>query len=160
MAFQIGEELTNLFQHQLPPPQPELVDCLLAHLCDSYIRDFRLVDDAFYSGRLEVTSHGRKKYWDHWQWYVTPMGVDPYLQDTNFSKRIRLLSGFAARVCTGFYGAGRQVKNCTVSSALMAVGQTFVLACDSNPTKIVGSKHLLPCLQIMLDGYRKVEPPT
>ncbi len=88
------------------------------------------------------------------------MGVDPYLQDTNFSKRIRLLSGFAARVYTGFYGAGRQVKNCTVSSALMAVGQRITLACDSNPTKIVWSKCRLPCLQIMLDGYRKVDRPT
>jgi hypothetical protein len=42
----------------------------------------------------------------------------------------------------------------------MAFGQTIALACNSNPTKIVGSKCLLPCLQIMLDGYRKVDPPT
>jgi hypothetical protein len=42
----------------------------------------------------------------------------------------------------------------------MAVGQTIALACNSNPTKIVGSKCLLLCLQIMLDGYRKVDPPT
>jgi hypothetical protein len=88
------------------------------------------------------------------------MGVDPYLEDTNFSKCIRLLSGFAALVCTGFYGAGCQVKNCTVSSALTAIGQTIKLACDSNPTKIVGYERLLPCLQIMLDGYTKVDPPT
>jgi hypothetical protein len=160
VAFQIGVELTNLFQRQLPPPQPELVDCLQAHLCDSYAHDFHLADDAFYAGRLEVTSRGRKKYWEHWQRYAMPMGADPYLQDTNFSKRIRLLSGFAAQVRTGFYGAGHQVKNCTVSSALTAIGQTIVLACKLNPTKIVGSKRLLPRLQIMLDGYRKVDPPT
>jgi hypothetical protein len=42
----------------------------------------------------------------------------------------------------------------------MAVGQTIALACDSNPTKVIGSKSLLPRLQIMLDGYRKVYPPT
>ena len=42
----------------------------------------------------------------------------------------------------------------------MAFGQTIALACNSNPTKIVGSKRLLPCLQIMLDGYRKVGPST
>ncbi len=158
--FQIEGELTNLFQCQLPPSQPELVDCLPAHLRDSYARDFCLADDAFYSGRLEATSRGRKKYWDHWQWYATPMGVDPYLQDTNFSKCIRLLSRFAAQVCTGFYGAGRQVKNCTVSSALTAIGQMIALACNSKPTKIVGSQRLLPCLQIMLHGYRKVDPLT
>jgi hypothetical protein len=42
----------------------------------------------------------------------------------------------------------------------MAVGQTILLACDSNPTKGIGSKCLLPRLQIMLDGYKKVDPAT
>ena len=71
--------------------------------------------------------------------YSAPVGVDPYLQGTNFQKRIR---------------------HCTVSSAITAVGQTIALACDSNPTKVVGSERLLPCLQIMLDGYRKVDLAT
>jgi hypothetical protein len=136
------------------------VDSLLAHLRDSYTRDFRLADNAFYSGRLEATSHGREKYWKHWQKYLAPVGVDPYLQGTNFQKWIQLLSGFAAQVRTGFYGNGKQVKNCTVSSTITAVGQTIALACDSNPTKVVGSECLLPCLQIMLDGYRKVDLAT
>jgi hypothetical protein len=88
------------------------------------------------------------------------MGVGPYLQDNNFFKHIRLLSGLAAQFRTGFYGAGCQVKNCTVSSALTAVGQAIALGCNSNPTKIVESKRLLPHLQIILDSYRKVDPPT
>ncbi len=29
----------------------------------------------------------------------------------------------------------------------------ITLACDANPTKVVGSERLLPHLQIMLDGY-------
>ena len=136
------------------------MDSLPTHLRDSYARDFRLADDAFYAGRLEATSRGRKKYWDHWQQYTAPVGVDPYLQDASFQKRIRLLSGFAARVRTGYYGKGNQVKNCTVSSALTAIGQTIALACDANPIKAVGSERLLPRLQIMLDGYRKADPPT
>ncbi len=136
------------------------MDGLPAHLCDSYARDFRLTDDAFLSGRLEATSRGRQKYWTHWQQYVLPVGVDPYLQDTPFSKRIQLLSGFAARVRTGHYGNGRQVKGCTVSSAISAIGQTIALACDSNPTKVTGSERLLLRLQIMLDVYRKVDPAT
>ena len=36
----------------------------------------------------------------------------------------------------------------------------IALACDSNPTKVVGSERLLHHLQIMLDGYRKVDPAT
>jgi hypothetical protein len=86
--------------------------------------------------------------------------VDPYLQDAPFQKRIRLLSGFAARVHTGYYDKGHQVKNCTVSSALTAIGQTVALACDANPIKAVGSECLRPRLPVMLDGYRKVDPPT
>jgi hypothetical protein len=34
------------------------------------------------------------------------------------------------------------------------------LACDANPTKVEGSERLLPRLQIMLDGYRKVDLAT
>ncbi len=139
---------------------PELLDALPTHLRDSYASDFCLADEAFYAGRLETTSRGRKKYWDHWQAYAKLVGVDPYLQDTPFSKRVCLLSGFAARVCKGYYGYGNQVINCTVSSANTAVGQTIALACDSNPTKVIGSERLLPHIQIMLDGYWKVHPPT
>ncbi len=136
------------------------MDALPAHLCNSYVRDFHLADVPFYAGQLEATSPGRQKYWNHWQKYMAPVGVNPYLQNTSFSKRVHLLSGFAASVHTGYYGNGNQVKNCTVSSAIMAVGQTIALACNSDPTKVIGSKRLLPRLQIMLDGYRKVGPPT
>jgi hypothetical protein len=73
---------------------------------------------------------------------------------------MRTLSGFMARVRTGYFGKGKQVKNCTVSSALTAVGQTIALACNDNPTKINGSDKLLPRLQIMLDGYGKEDPAT
>ncbi len=73
---------------------------------------------------------------------------------------MRTLSGFMARNRTGYYGKGKQVKNCTVSSVLTAVGQTITLACNDNPTKIIGSDKLLPRLQIMLDGYGKEEPAT
>ncbi len=86
--------------------------------------------------------------------------MDPYLQDKQFPTKMRALSSFLARVRTGFYGQGKQVKNCTVSSALTAVGQTIVLACNDNPTKIKGSDKLLPRLQVMLDGYRKEDPAT
>jgi hypothetical protein len=34
------------------------------------------------------------------------------------------------------------------------------MACNENPTKVIGSKKILPALQIMLDGYTKADPPT
>ena len=138
----------------------ELLEPLPAHLKNSYARDFYLADRAFHSGRLEATTRGRKKYWERWEAYTKPLGVDPYLQDTSFTTRMRTLSGFMTRVCKGYFGKGKQVKNCTVSSALTAVGQTIALACNANPTKINGSDKLLPRLQVMLDGYGKEDPAT
>ncbi len=160
MAFQNQQGFTNIFHLTLSSANTEFLVGLPTHLRDSYACNFHLTDEAFHTGRLEATSRGREKYWDHWQAYTAPMGVDPYLQDTQFSKQIRLLSGFAVRVRTGFYGQQKQVKNCTVSTTLTAIGQTIALACDSNPTKVTGSERFLPHLQIMLDGYRKVDPPT
>ncbi len=86
--------------------------------------------------------------------------MDPYLQGEQFLTTMRTLSGFLARVRTGYYGQGKQVKNCTVSSALTAVGQMIVLACNDNPTKVKGSDKLIPRLEVMLDGYRKEDPAT
>ena len=48
----------------------------------------------------------------------------------------------------------------SVSSAITAIGQAIALATNTNPTKIVGSDKLLPRLQLMLDGFRKADPPT
>jgi hypothetical protein len=149
MAFQNQIRITNLFQLVVPAPKQELLERVPAHLKNNYARDLNLADRAFHSGRLETTTRSRKKYWDHWQAYTRPLGVDPYLQDTGFSMQMQTLSGFMARVRTGYYGKGKQVKTCTVSSALTAVGQAIALACNDNPTKVNGSDKLLPRLQVM-----------
>jgi hypothetical protein len=86
--------------------------------------------------------------------------VDPYLQHVPYPTRARCLTGFAARTQTGFYGYGQQVQSSTVTGAITAVGQTIALACNENPTKVLGSDKFLPALQIMLDGYTKADPPT
>jgi hypothetical protein len=88
------------------------------------------------------------------------MGVDPFLQDTLFTIIVRLLTGFAGRVRTGYFGQGKQIQAGSVSSTITAVGQAIVLATNTNPTKIVGSDKLLPRLQQTLDGFRKADPPT
>ncbi len=158
-AHQIGiliqKQLTHIFQSNVPTPTPELLERITAHLCNSYTHDFHLADHAFQAGRLEATSRSCQKYWDHWQAYAGLLGADPYTQDTSFSTQMQVLSGFMAWVYTGFFGQGKQVKHCTVSSALTAVSQVNALACNSNPTKINGSEKLLPRLQIMLDGHKK-----
>jgi hypothetical protein len=39
-----------------------------------------------------------------------------------------------------------------VTGAIMAIGQTIALACNKNPTKVIGSNKFLPNIQIMIDG--------
>jgi hypothetical protein len=98
--------------------------------------------------------------WQNWCAYVKHLGVDPYLQQVSYPTRVRCLTGFATRTRTGFYGYGQQVQSSTVTSAIMAIGQTIALAYNENLTKVVGSEKFLPALQIMLDGYMKADSPS
>ena len=124
------------------------------------MRDFRLADEAFCTGRLEVTSNKREMSWRDWCTYVKHLGVDLYLQQVPYAKRVQCLTGFADRTRTGFYGHGQQVQSSTVTGAIMADGQTIALACNENPTKVLGSEKFLPALQIMINGYTKADPRT
>jgi hypothetical protein len=160
MALQNQHRLTNLLQHLFPPPTKELLKHLPTHLKNSYAHDFYLADQAFQAGQLETTTRSHKKYLECWQAYMVPLGVDSYLQDTSFSMQMQTLSGFMAHVRTGYYGKGKQVKNSTVCSVLTSVGQTIVLACNDNPTKVNGSNKIQLQLQIMLDGYGKEDLAT
>jgi hypothetical protein len=42
----------------------------------------------------------------------------------------------------------------------MALGQTIALACNNNPTKVMGLEKFLLAIQVMIDGYTKADPPT
>lgn len=86
--------------------------------------------------------------------------MDPYLSQVPFQDSVRLLTGFAARVRSGYYGRGHQVSAGTVSKAITAVGQTIALERGVNPTKLENSTGLLPQLAQTLDGWRKEDPPT
>ena len=136
------------------------MDRLLPHAQDLYKSNFNLADQAFNAGRVASNSKNRSTHWANWCTYVQPMGVDPSLQFSNHTERVRLLTGFAARTRTGYYGRHRTVKAATVASALTAIGQTIALEHAVNPIKIAGSDKLLPRLQQMLDGWAKSDPPT
>ena len=127
-----------------------------------YARDFSAADEAYRNGRVEATTKNKSKYSAAWGSYCRPLGVDPALakDQTPFATQVRTVSGFAARVRRGYYGRGRQVATGTVSKALTAVGQTISMDTGRNPLKPEGSDKLLFPIQVMLDGMRKVDPPT
>ncbi len=107
-----------------------------------------------------MTTKNRINNWADWTQYVTPLGLDPYLQDTPFARRVRALTGYAARAQQGAYGKGCKVQSRTVSGYVTSIGQTIALACGTNPVKTLGSKKILTRLQQTLDGWRHEDPPT
>ena len=109
---------------------------------------------------MAATTDDREKYWKRWRAYVAPLGVDPYLQETHYEHRARALTGFAARVRSGYYGRKRQIRVGTVTSALTAVGSTISLANGTNPTKIMNTDKFIPRLAQMLQGWKKEDPPV
>ncbi len=86
--------------------------------------------------------------------------MDPFLQGVRYTTKVRVLTGFIARVHRGLYRQGKQVQTGTVVGALTAIGQEIALACGKKTTKVNGSKKLLPRLQQIYDGWQKEDPPT
>jgi hypothetical protein len=86
--------------------------------------------------------------------------LDPFLQGVQYMTKVRVLTWFTARVCRGLYRRGKRVQTETVVGTLTAVGQEVTLACGENPTKVTGSKKLLPRLAQIYDGWCKEDTPT
>jgi hypothetical protein len=86
--------------------------------------------------------------------------MDPFLQGVGYTTKVRVLTGFAARVRHGYYGRGKRIATGTVVGTLTAIGQGVALACGDNPTKVTGSKKLLPQLSQIYDRWCKEDPPT
>ena len=133
---------------------------LQAQLKRDYVRDFCTVDEGYYLGRVAATTKNWQTHWKKWTAYIQPLGLDPYLQKVQYTTRVCVLTRFAARVWHGYYGRGKRVVVGTVAGALPAVGQEIALTCVNNPTKVMGSDKLLPCLSQIYDGWQKEDPPT
>jgi len=90
------------------------------------------------------------------------MGVDPHLSyaTTPYKVRARTLTGFAARVRQGFYGRGRKILSDSARGAITAIGQTISLDTGINPTKEEHGQRLIFPIRLMMDGWRKEDPPT
>jgi hypothetical protein len=160
MVLQQWQWLAHFVYPHVSPSQTGILDSLPLHHKKNYARDFRLVDEGYYAGRVAATTKNRATHWGHWTNYVRPLGLDPYLQRNGYTMRVRVLTGFAARVRRGAYGWGKRVQAGTVVGALTAVGQEIALACGENPTKVLGSDKILPRLQQIYDGWRKEDPAT
>ena len=108
---------------------------------------------------MEKTHRAREKYWIHWSNYAKSVGIDPLLQETSPLIRDLVITAFAARVRTGYYGQGRQIQVQSVTQALSAISKTIELAGYRSPVYRAPSVYNLPIAR-QVEGYRREDPPS
>ena len=75
------------------------------------------------------TNADRQKYWLHWEKYASTAQINPFLDPSVPPLEHYIVAGeFSARVRTGKYGRGNQIKVSGVSDALTAISKTIELA--------------------------------
>ena len=110
-------------------------------------------------GVTDKTTKTRKKYWEHWSGYCARFAIDPFLSNESKLQQIIILAGFAARVRTGTYGHGNQVKVQTVTEALAAISKTIELVGEQSPGYQAPNQYKLP-LERLVEGFRREDPPA
>ena len=105
---------------------------------------------------MAATTANQEKYFANWKAYAAPLQLEPHLQGGDAVLTQPALSVFAARMRSGAFGRGRQVRAGTTSGALTTVGTKAVLA----GWKPLSSDKFLARLNQMLDGWDEKDPPT
>ena len=109
------------------PPLIEIVELLPPLVRSQYESYLHLADKGFYHGQVAASRKTREMHWEHWESFVKPVGVDPYLQGVPYTNHIFFLTGFGAYVQSGNSGRGHQVTAQTFSTALTAIGKVITL---------------------------------
>ena len=125
----------------------------------NFARDLVAAGRAIDTGVVAANTKARTKYWSHWSRYAAAVHVNPLLQDTDPLIRDTVLTAFAARVRTGYYGKGRQVKVQTVTEALSAISKTLELAGLQSPVYRAHGVYTL-AIQRCIEGMRRQDPPS
>ena len=122
-------------------------------------RDFLSAWEAIRFGVVDKNTTTRIKYWNAWKQYCAYFKRSPYLETCTNLQQIIIITGFAARVRTGFYGRRCQVKAQTVADALAAISKTIELAGECSPVYKAKDTYVLPVERLM-EGFRREDPPA
>ena len=109
------------------------------------------------AGTTPTTAKTREKYWAAWCRYCSKWNQDPYLQGLEPLEATIIVSAFAARVRTGFYGRGNEVKVPSVCDAIAAISTSIKLVGKQVPFK-EAEDFTLP-VKRMLEGMRRDDAP-
>ena len=111
------------------------------------------------NGVVDQNNRKREKYWKLWCNYTQIFHKHPTLSDCTNSEQIIIITAFAARVRTGFYGRGRVVKVQTIKDTPAAISKTIKLAGEQSPIYKTDETYKLPVARL-IEGYRRTDPPT
>ena len=114
---------------------------------------------AINNGVVDQNNKTREKYWNHWKHYTNAFKIKPHLEQCSNAEKIILITGFAARVRTGYYGKGRTVRVQSVTKALAAISTTIELAGESSPIYKTEKNYKVPVARL-IEGYRRQDPPS
>ena len=102
---------------------------------------------------MAANTKSRQKSWAHWTGYCQAFRQDAYLRSCTKLQKSIIITAFAARVRTGYYGLGHQVTVQTVADALSAVSATIMLAGEQSPVYQAPQTYVLPVARL-IEGYR------
>ena len=113
------------------------------------------------SGVTPRTTTERQKYWRHWASFARAAGTDPFLNPDTVHplERDIITAAFAARVRSGRFGRGHQIRVGGVTDALAAISKTIELAGKPSPIYRADQKYQL-LLERQIEGYRRADPPA
>ena len=115
--------------------------------------------EAIGHGIVAATTQQRQRYWTHWVRYTNLFGINRYLGGcANNTEKNVVITAFAARVRTGYFGRGRQVSVGEVAKALAAVSKTIELAGETSPIYRAPNKYTYP-VERLIEGFHREDPP-
>ena len=117
------------------------------------MRSWRAIEN----GSTPQVERDRQKYWRHWEAYVQHWNRSAFLDDVSQLEANLIIGAFAARVRTGFYGEGNQVKVQSVGKALAAISKTCELAGQPSPVYRADQKYQRG-IEAMIEGMRRQDP--
>ena len=115
--------------------------------------------EAINNGVVDDNNKTREKFWQHWKDYTALFRVDPYLSKCTNVQQIIIITAFAARVRTGYYGKGSTVRVPSVTKALAAISKTIELAGEPSPLYKAEKTYKTPVARL-IEGYRREDPPA
>ena len=111
------------------------------------------------TGTVDNTAKRRQKYWKDWCNYTKLWGYSPFLTHNNSLECSIVITAFAARVRTGYFGNGKAIKVGSVTEAIGAISTSCQLAGQPSPVHKTHETYVLPVARLV-EGMRRADPPA